>query len=379
MIQDYDNISQSEKLSALRLIRSENLGIKTFISLLELFGTATRALESLPDFLEKRKISRRIKICSESDALEELDRVEKFGAKMIYFKESLYPDLLKSIPDYPPFLTVLGKNFELLEKQKVAVVGSRNPSANSSRFSYKISKDLGKQKCVIVSGLARGIDSHAHMGALETGTIAVIAGGIDNIYPPENEKLYRDIAENGLIITENRFGFSPKSQNFPQRNRIVSGLSVATVVMEASIKSGSLITANFAVEQNREVFAVPGFPLDTRHSGTNYLIKQGANLCERYEDIINIINGTLEIQKDLFEYKCHNEVSEDIIDKKILEKDLDKLRELILSKLSVAPTDLDDLVNSVKIPRKITLLVLVELELEDLVRRTGNNISLVVS
>jgi DNA processing protein len=378
MIQDCDNISQ-EKLSALRLIRSENLGIKTFISLLELFGTASRALEELPSFLQKKGVSKRIKICSESKAFEEIEKVEKFGAQIIYYKDNLYPELLKLIPDYPPVITVFGTNLELLCKKKISIVGSRNSSANSERFSYKVSKEVGKRGYVVVSGLARGVDSYSHMGSIETGTIAVIAGGIDNIYPPENKNLYKEIAEKGLIITENSFGASPKSQNFPQRNRIVAGLSLATLVMEASIKSGSLITAKFAIEQNREVFAVPGFPLDTRHSGTNFLIKQGAYLFEKTEDIISVLDGSMVVQEELFEYKCHNDEDEAVVDEKILEKDLDKIRELILSRLSAAAVDLDDLVNNIKISRKIALLVIVELELEDIVQRTGNNISLVVS
>lgn len=373
------NVSQDERLSALRLIRSENLGVKTFLSLLELFGTASKALEKLPIFLQKRKISKNIKICSESKALEELEKVENFGGKIIYCKDSLYPELLKTIPDYPPVITVLGNNFDLMEEKKISIVGSRNSSTNSARFSYKIAREIGERGYVVVSGLARGVDAHAHMGAMKTGTIAIVAGGIDNIYPLENKSLYEEIAETGLIITENSFGSIPKAQNFPQRNRIVSGVSIATLVVEASIRSGSLITANLAIEQNREVFAVPGFPLDSRHSGTNLLIKQGANLFERTEDIVNILDGNMIVQEDLFEYKCHNDVDEAVIDEKNLEKDLDKVRELILSKLSVAPVSLDDLINNIKISRNIALLVIVELELEEIVRRTGNNISLVVS
>ena len=369
-------ISQEERLSALQLIRSEGLGIKIFFSLLEVFGSAINALEKLPAFIAKKGLVSRIKICPREKILEELERTEDYGAKIIYFKDDQYPSLLKHISDFPPVLTVLGNNKELLLKDKIAIVGSRNASANSTRFAYKTSKELGESGYVVVSGLARGVGLSAHMGSMKTGTIAVIAGGIDNIYPLGNKNLYEEIRENGLIISENIFGAIPKLQNFPQRNRIISGLSLASLVVEASLKSGSLITANFALEQNREVFAVPGFPLDTRYSGTNLLIKQGANLFEKVEDILNVIRGNLGVQPDLVEYKYHNDTVDSIVDEEFYKKELDKVKELILSKLGVAPIALDDLIKDVNIPRKLVLLFIVELELEDAVRRVGNNVSL---
>jgi len=372
-------ISEEEKLSALQLIRSENLGIKTFFSLIEVFGSAANALCKLPEFISNKRAASKINICERSKILEEIDRVLNYGAELIHYKEDIYPSLLKNISDYPPIITIFGKNKELLQKEKISVVGSRNAATNSTRFAYKIAKELGQNEYTVVSGLARGVDTHAHLGSVETGTIAVIAGGINNIYPLENQKLYQEIAEKGVIISENIFDASPKANNFPQRNRIVSGLSLATIVVEASIKSGSLITANFALDQNREVFAVPGFPLDTRYSGTNLLIKQGANLFERTEDLLNIIRENNVRQCDLFEYKYHNAEDEVVLDDKVYEKELDKVRELILSKLSVAPVSLDNLIKDVNIPRKIALLSIVELELEDMVRRVGSNISLVVS
>jgi len=372
-------ISEEEKLSALQLIRSENLGIKTFFSLIEIFGSASVALSKLPEFISNKRAGNKIKICDRSRIVEEVEKVSGYGAEMLHYNDKFYPSLLKNISDYPPIITIFGKNKNLLTRDKIAVVGSRNASTNSTRFAYKIAKELGQNEYTVVSGLARGVDSHAHIGSVETGAIAVIAGGINNIYPLENKSLYGEIAENGIIISENIFDASPKANNFPQRNRIVSGLCLATIVVEASLKSGSLITANFALEQNREVFAVPGFPLDTRYSGTNRLIKQGANLFEEISDLTNVIRKNNTIQRDLFEYKCHNDPNEEILDDKVYKKDLDKVRELILSKLSVAPVSLDSLIKDVNIPRKIALLSIVELELEDSVRRIGNNIALVVS
>lgn len=372
-------ISEEEKLSALQLIRSENLGIKTFFSLIEIFGSARIALSKLPEFISNKKFGNKIKLCDRSKIIEEVQRVTDYGAEILHYNDNFYPSLLKTISDYPPIITIFGKNKNLLIREKIAVVGSRNASTNGTRFAYKISKELGQNEYTVVSGLARGIDTNAHLGSIETGTIAVIAGGINNIYPLENKNLYGEIVKNGLIISENIFDASPKANNFPQRNRIVSGLSLATIVVEASLKSGSLITANFALEQNREVFAVPGFPLDTRYSGTNRLIKQGANLFEYISDLTNIICEYNTIQRDLFEYKCHNDADAEALDDKVYTKDLDKVRELILSKLSVAPVSLDNLIKDINIPRKIALLSIVELELEDSVKRVGNNIALVMS
>jgi len=213
---------------------------------------------------------------------------QKYGAKIVYYKENIYPESLKQIHDFPPIITILGNKELLLSENKISIVGSRNSSINSSRFSYKIAKEFGESGFSVVSGLARGVDAQAHMGSIDSGTIGVIAGGIDNIYPLENKKLYEYMRERGLIISENAFGVVPQAKNFPQRNRIVSGLSKALVVVEASLKSGSLITANFALEQGREVFSVPGFPMDPRYSGTNALIKQGAYLFERSDDVLNV-------------------------------------------------------------------------------------------
>lgn len=369
---------EEELVAAMQLIRSEGVGVRTFHSLLEVFGSAITALERLPSVIKKKNLSEKITISDRQSIESELHMLNKYGGEVIYFRDDIYPDLLRSIHSCPPILTIFGKNKDLLKKQKISVIGSRNASVNSTRFAYKIAKELGEKDYVVVSGLARGVDSYAHMGSLETGTIAVIAGGIDHIYPQENEKLYKQISEYGLIVSENVFGAVAKSQNFPQRNRIVSGLSSASIVVEASLKSGSLITANFALEQNREVFAVPGFPMDTRYSGTNYLIKQGAHLFETVEDLTNVIDGINCRQSVFSEYKYNNVELDKVSNVESSDKDISEICELILSKLSVAPVPMEELIDSIKISRELFLLAVVEMELEDLICRTGNNISLVV-
>lgn len=373
-----------EGLAALRLIRSENIGVKTFFSLLKLFGTPGKALERVPGLtLRGGGTKSAIKLCSEEHALKEIDCVSSYGAQMIYFKDDSYPALLKQIVDYPPIITVLG-NKELLNKRTVAVVGSRNASSNGTRFAYKIALELGENNFVISSGLARGIDTYAHRASLDKGTIAVIAGGIDNIYPPENKDLYAQIAEKGIIITENSFGSLPKAQNFPQRNRIISGLAEAVIIVEASLKSGSLITANFAIEHNRELFAVPGFPLDPRYSGTNMLLKQGAYLFENSKDVLQILEGQKanKVQKQHLLLDEREEfISENIdYDSVNYKKDLEKIRKLLLSKLNATPISIDYLIRELQVPVNLIMMVVVELELAGKIERvSGNSIALAVA
>ena len=363
-----------EKLSALRLIRSENVGIKTFFSLIKFFGTANKAISKVQELSVKGGRSRPIKLHSKENAIKEIEKTNAYGAEIIYYQEDTYPKLLQEISDFPPFITIFGKNKELLDKDKIAVVGSRNASLNGTRFAYKIANEISEHRYVVVSGLARGIDSYVHKGSVENGTIAVIAGGIDNIYPPENKDLYLSIAEKGLIVAENPFGTTPKAQNFPQRNRIISGLSKATIVVEGSIKSGSLITANFALEQNREVFAVPGFPLDTRYAGTNKLIKQGAYLLETVDDLLHVINAPLSQDKSLFMEQQNQLLEEDFdLNDKNIEKDLDKIRNLILSTLSASPITIDDLIRKISAPVGVVMLAIIELELAGTVQRIRNN------
>jgi DNA processing protein len=279
-------LSDGEKLDWLRLIRTENVGPITFRELIAHFGSAAAALEAIPELRRRGGMLRPGRTCPVSEAEHELKAAKRAGARILALPEADYPPLLRHIGAPPPLLYAKGDT-GLAARNVVAIVGSRNASAAGRQFAGVLARDLGRSGIVIASGLARGIDSAAHHAALPTGTIAVLAGGIDNIYPPENAQLYEAIAASGLLLTESPPGFEPRGQDFPRRNRIISGLSSGVVIVEAAQKSGSLITARMALEQDREVFAVPGHPLDPRASGTNGLIRSGAHLVTCADDIVD--------------------------------------------------------------------------------------------
>ena len=287
MISGVRDLGDAEKLDWLRLIRSENVGPRTFKTLLDRNGTAAAALKVLPA-LAKKATSRSIKICSVADAEAEWNRARKLNIRFVALCEAAYPEALRAIDSPPPLLAVAGR-LEVLARPIVGIVGSRNASATGQIFTERLTRGLAEAGYVIASGLARGIDLKAHMASLETGTVAVLAGGHDHIYPSEHEALARRICEHGALISEMPLGWEPRAREFPRRNRIVSGLSLGVVVVEASRRSGSLITARFANEQGREVFAVPGSPLDPRAEGTNDLIRQGATLCTSAEDVVSAL------------------------------------------------------------------------------------------
>jgi DNA processing protein len=255
------------------------------------------------------------------------------------------------------------------------MVGSRNSSASGCRIAENMARELGMGKYLIASGLARGIDTAAHKGAISSGTVAVVAGGIDVIYPPENKDLFYKIAEKGAVITEMPMSSVPKSQHFPRRNRIISGMSIATVVVEAALRSGSLITSKFALEQDREVFGVPGSPLDYRCKGPNSLIKEGAYMAESAEDVINVLNNLSYLNPlGLFD-KASNDVYA-APQYKIAEDDVDEARIVIHKKLGVTPTLVDDVISQTGIPASIVVVILLELELAGkLERHSGGRVS----
>ncbi len=367
------NLSKEEVMASLRLIRSDNSGIKTFYNLIKYYGSALATIKKISELPSLNVKTRKITLASEEDIQQELENVEKIGAQFLHYQDQDYPYLLKLTADPPPFLTIIGKK-ELLQRDTVAIVGSRNASTNGLNFTHKIATELSKANLVIVSGLARGIDTAAHKSSLANGTIAVIAGGIDNIYPLENKKLFEEIADNGLIIAENSYGTTPTAKNFPQRNRIISGLCMGTVVMEANLKSGSLITAKFAAEQGRNVFAVPGFPLDYRYSGTNYLLKQGAILIESAEDILEHLKYNRSKQLDLlYTETTDKELPEETCEVK---QDIDQIQNLILSSIGFSPTTIDDLMIRHNLSVDIIQIAILELELEGKVIKSNNTITL---
>jgi len=367
----------NETIDILRLIRSENVGPKTFFNLIKFFGSATRALENVEDFSVKGGRSKPIKVYSKDSALKELKELEKNNSYLITYKDLNYSELLLQIPDFPPVLSYKG-NISLLNHEKIiAIVGARNSSVNGKAFAAKLSKDLVKAGYITVSGLARGIDSSVHSSSLDY-TIAVIAGGIDHIYPPENKTLYEEIAKSGLILAELPIGSKPLSQHFPQRNRIISGLALATIVIEAGIKSGSLITANFALEQNRDVFAVPGFPLDPRCMGSNQLIKNGAYLLESVEDILINVVSKEKFPKELEEKASYfNNMSLYMGNNSNLQV-TDKNRAAVIQLLSASEVTFEVVAQQSQLELPILYTVFLELELAGKITRSaGNKISLI--
>jgi DNA processing protein len=269
------------------LLRTAGIGPVTYRQLIARFGTPAAALAAIPD-LARRGGGKPPAISSIADAEREIARVEKLGAKWLMLRQGLYPGLLAEMEDAPPLLIAKG-NLNLLDQQAVSIVGARNASAAACRFARGLAHDLGQEGLVVVSGLARGIDSAAHDGALESGTIGVIAGGIDIFYPPENEARQKGLYERGLVLAEMPPGTEPRARHFPYRNRIIAGMSSGTVVVEAAPRSGSLITARLAAEAGREVMAVPGSPLDPRAQGCNQLIRDGATLIQNAADVVEAI------------------------------------------------------------------------------------------
>ena len=274
-------------IDRLRLVRSPGIGPITYRQLIARFGTAAAALAAVPD-LARRGGGRAPSLVSPADAEREVERSEALGARYLVLGQGLYPRLLAEMDDAPPLLMAKGQ-LGLLERVAVAIVGARNASAAACRFARGLAHGLGQQGTVVVSGLARGIDSAAHDGALDSGTIGIVAGGIDVFYPPENEARQQAIAERGLVLAEMPPGTEPRARHFPYRNRIIAGISLGTVVVEAAPRSGSLITARLSAEAGREVMAVPGSPLDPRAQGCNQLIRDGATLVQSAADVMEAV------------------------------------------------------------------------------------------
>jgi len=371
------SLTESERIARLRLFRSTTIGPITFYKLLSRFGSAQSALDHLPKLALRGGKKDAPSVMTVQQAADELNLLYDFGGRMVVFGDPDYPEWLTTIEDAPPVLSVLG-NVSLLSQTSVAVVGARNASANAKRFTQTIAENLGQKGQIIVSGLARGIDTAAHVSSLKTGTIAVVAGGIDQIYPSENTDLYHEIAKHGCVISEMPFGTAPTAHHFPRRNRIVSGLAKGVVVVEASMRSGSLITARLAAEQGREVFAIPGFPGDPRAAGPNSLIQNGATLVQSADDILSELASmdqkSIKPQSHLFDgineaYKPFKE-DNDIGD---IPHDI---HDLILQNLSASPSEVDEISRSCHVSIKDLQLSLLELELAGVIHRhPGNRIS----
>ena len=369
-------LHKAEIVDIIRLIRSENVGVKTFWHLVTLYKSATEALHHISDLSLRGGRDKPIKLYSKTQAEDEVAACEAKQVKILSYLDHDFPSLLKTIDDCPPILFCLG-NTSLLNDKTIAVVGSRNASANGLRFAYKISKALAESNQVVVSGFARGIDHAAHKASVEKATIAVFAGGVDHIYPPEHEELYNEIVANGLVVAELPLGAIPKAQHFPQRNRIISGISKGVAIIEASLRSGSLITAKFAIQQNRDLFVVPGFPLDPRYQGNNYLLKQGAYVLETVEDILDVTDNSLIRVTSLLEQKKNFLASSKTAIKiNFTEKELTQARIELINLIGTSPTSIDEIISITQLPVGLILTIVVELELADkVIRHFGNKIS----
>jgi DNA processing protein len=357
------HLTDAQRIDWLRLIRSDNVGPRTFRSLLNHFGSARSALERLPDLARRGGAARAGRICREEDARAELAASQRFGVSLVAPGEAGYPPRLAMLDDAPPLLGVRGA-LDVLMRPMIAIVGSRNASGAGLKFAGALAHDLGEAGFVIVSGLARGIDQAAHRASLNGGTVAVLAGGHDRIYPPEHEDLLAALLQSGGAISEMPIGHVPRARDFPRRNRLISGAALGVVVVEAAHRSGSLITARIAAEQGREVFAVPGSPLDPRAAGTNDLIKQGATLTTEASDVINAVEPIMGRPIELREPDDDPLASEpDAGD-----------RARIVGLLGPTPILLDDLIRMAGTSPAIVRTVLFELELAGRLERHGGGL-----
>lgn len=361
-----DPAIEEDRIARLRLIRSANVGPVTYHQLLQRFRRPQDALDALPD-LARRGGGREIRVAGRAEVEREVQRVAALGARYLFRGIGLYPRHLAEIEAAPPALIVKGR-LALLDRPMVAMVGARNASALAIRFARQLGHELADAGATVVSGLARGIDAAAHAGALEGGTVAVIAGGIDITYPPENAALQADIAERGLLVAEQPPGLEPRARHFPYRNRIIAGLAAGTVVVEAAPKSGSLITARYAADYGREVMAVPGFPLDPRAQGCNLLIREGAVLIQNAGDVMEALgpidSRMLRSPRSDFVGATPQDVSE-------------KDRGKVVGLLALVATPVDEVIRQSGLDPAVIQAVLLELELAGrLERHAGNRISL---
>ena len=347
-------LSFTERRDWLRLIRTQNVGPVSFRDLMNRYGDAASALDALPSLIRKKPIHP-----PRPDQVEaEMDYAQQMGVRLICAVEPDYPKYLRALDPPPPVISVLGR-LDILHKPCIAIIGSRNASAIGQRFASSLAAELGQAGYTIVSGLARGIDAAAHQGALATGTAAVLGGGVDHIYPRENTELHAQIAQDGAIVSESPMGYRATARDFPRRNRIISGLCRGVIVIEAAERSGTLITARYALEQNREVMAAPGSPLDPRTKGCNRLIRQGAHLIESAEDVIAVLETIrplgLEEPTDLF--------TSAPFDAERAEADIARAKSQVQDLLSPTPTPRDDIIRASGLPLPLVTAALLEMEL----------------
>ncbi|WP_336056322.1 DNA-processing protein DprA [Nitratireductor sp. CH_MIT9313-5] len=364
-------LSDRQRLAWLRLIRTDNVGPATFRDLINRFGSAEAALEALPE-LAKRGGARKLRIPPEAEVVAEIELAQRLGASFIAIGEPEYPPLLTGIDHPPPIIAARGR-LELLREPAFGIVGARNASLAATKLARRFAAELGREGLILVSGLARGIDAAVHQASLATGTIGVLAGGLDKPYPPENDALHAALCEEGVVLSEMPFGWSPRSRDFPRRNRIVAGCSYGLLVVEAAIRSGSLISARLANEMGRLVFAIPGSPLDPRAAGTNGLIKQGASLVTETRDIVEALAPL--IGKLPPNYQGAEEPPD--LSSAPAPEDDDRMR--VVDALTVAPVEVDELIRFTGLMPAQIALILLELDLAGRIERhPGGKVSLLM-
>lgn len=361
-------LDDAQRLACLRLIRSDNVGPVTFRELINHYGGAAAALEALPELIRRGGARARIRITTRAEAERELERAARAGARPLFTIEPGYPAALAAIEAPPPLVYVKG-DADVLARPAVAVVGSREASAAGLKLTRFLAHGIAAAGYVIVSGLARGIDASAHEAALASGTVAVVAGGVDVVYPPENAALQRAIGEQGAIVSEMPPGFEPRAKDFPRRNRLIAGLALAVLVVEAARRSGTLVTARFATELGREVFAVPGHPLDPRAEGTNDLLKRGATIATAPDDVIEALRPICGLGTGAF---AEAPAAAATMPPPPDVGDDDRTR--VLSALGPAPCDIDALIRATGIAPRAIGIILMELELAGRVARHANQL-----
>ncbi len=363
-------LDDEQRLDWLQLSRSENVGPVLFFQLVNRFGSAAAALEALPDISRRAGRREPVRIYPRERAMADMERAERVGARFVARGEAGYPPLLRHIAGPPPLLCIRGRT-EVAMMPPLAIVGSRNASVPGLKFTRRVAADVGRAGYAIVSGLARGIDTAAHEASLKTGTIAVLAGGIDHVYPRENARLMEEIAEQGLLVTEMTPGTAPRAEFFPRRNRIVSGISFGVLVVEAAFRSGSLITARLAGEQGREVFAAPGSPMDPRAAGTNRLIRDGATMVTEAAHILEVLAPmTATPLPEAAPMRGPGDGMDEILSDATPSRDVpEDLYGRLLSLLGPVPATVDDLIRESGHPAADVLAALMDLELSGTIRR----------
>lgn len=363
-----------ENLSKLRLARTEGIGPVRYQKWMEKCDDADAALRQI-EAKARQKSGKNTKIPTTKEVEAEISALQALNGQFIFWGDENYPPLLANLPDAPIVLSVIG-DIDALYEPQIAIVGNRNVSAHGATFSHSLAKELVEAGFGVISGMARGVDTAAHKGALNAkgNTVAVLAGGVDHIYPPENKRLYEEIIKrDGCVVSENPLGMAPLAKHFPRRNRIISGLAYATVVTEASRHSGSLITANYAGDQGREVFAVPGSPADPRAAGPNHLLKQGASLLQSVEDILEVVTPQQQPKAQPKTFYAREESLDLVDDAEIEEVTVPSdAKETVLALLSSAPTAVDDLIRQSGLAEVEVITSLTELDLDGVIVRSGD-------